>query len=285
MRCEICSSPTVSWVTVDGYTFERCPACKYTFLPTVYSRDHALTIFNDRYFTDGGAGYPDYVCDEEIRRDNASHYVEIVSRHCPPGSVLDIGAAAGFLLREFINRGWSGIGLEPNASMARYASTHLGVDVDIGTLEDHNFRRTFDLVTMIQVIMHLYDVRRGLEVAARATAPGGYWLIEAPNAASLTARLLGRHWQEYTPPSVLRLFTPDNLRELVADYGFVPVALGRPQKVVSWGHAQSLLAYKARAFHKAPRQLLLRASHLLPEAMHVRYHAEDLFWALYRKNA
>ena len=199
--------------------------------------------------------------------------------------MLDVGAAAGFLLREFIDRGWSGMGLEPNASMANYASSRLGVQVEVGTLEDHNFSQTFDLVMMVQVIMHLYDLRRALEAAAQATAPDGYWLVETPNAESLTARLLGRYWQEYSPPSVLRVFTPNNLRRLVSSYGFAQVAVGRPRKVVSGAHLKSFLEYKAQAWRGIPRRMLSAFARLLPSELSIPHHSEDLFWALYRKQS
>lgn len=283
--CEVCSGDSDRWLTVQGYVFYRCVRCSYIFVPLNATTDHVQSVYDDRYFTHGGAGYPDYVADGPLLREHAARYAALVSRYAKPGMLLDVGAAAGFLLREFIDRGWSGSGLEPNASMAAYAASHLGVQVKAGTLEDSEFEQTqnVDLVTMIQVIMHLYDVRRGLESAARCIKPGGLLLIETPNAASLSARLLGKYWQEYSPPSVLRIFTPDNLRQLVGDYGFVPVASGRPRKVVSGAHARSFLRYKAEEWKGFPHRMLTFISQSIPPGLRIRYHAEDLFWALYRK--
>lgn len=285
--CEVCSGTSEPWLTVQGFAFQRCVRCSYIFVPLNRSMEHVQSVYGDRYFTHGGAGYPDYVAEGRLLREHAGRYAALVSRYAKPGVLLDVGAAAGFLLREFIDRGWSGTGLDPNASMAAYATARLGVQVKVGTLEDSEFNQTqnVDLVTMIQVIMHLYDVRRGLESATRRIRPGGYLLIETPNAASLTARLLGKYWQEYSPPSVLRIFTPDNLRQLLSGYGFVPVASGRPRKVVSGAHARSFLKYKAGEWTGFPRRMLTLISQIIPPGLRFRYHAEDLFWALYRKQA
>lgn len=283
--CEVCSSTSDPWLTVRGYVFHRCSRCSYIFVPLKVSLDHVRAVYDDGYFTHGGAGYPDYVAEGRLLREHAVRYVAMVGRYAKPGVLLDVGAAAGFLLREFIDHGWSGTGLDPNASMAAYAADHLGVVVKVGTLEDSEFSQAqnIDLVTMIQVIMHLYDVRRGLESATRCIRPGGHLLIETPNAASLTARLLGKFWQEYSPPSVLRIFTPDNLRQLVGDYGFVPIASGRPRKVVSGAHVRSFLTYKAEEWTGFPHRMLTLIRQTIPTGLRIRYHAEDLFWALYRK--
>lgn len=281
--CEVCSGASEPWLTVHGYIFHRCTRCSYIFVPMNATMEHVRRVYDDRYFTHGGAGYPDYVGEGPLLREHAARYAELVSRYVKPGVLLDVGAAAGFLLREFIDRGWSGTGIEPNASMAAYAASALAVHVRVGTLEDQEVEQSVNLLTMIQVIMHLYDVRRGLEAAARCIKPGGYLLIETPNAASLTARLLGKYWQEYCPPSVLRIFTPENLAQLVGDYGFVPLASGRPRKVVSGAHAGSFLRYTAAAWGGIPGRMLTFVSRAIPPGLRVRYHAEDLFWALYRK--
>ncbi len=285
--CDVCSGTSDPWLTVQGYVFHRCMRCSYIFVPLNAATDHVRSVYDDRYFTHGGAGYPDYIAEGALLREHAVRYAALVSRYLKPGVLLDVGAAAGFLLREFTDRGWSGTGLDPNPSMAAYAASHLGVHVKVGTLEDSEFKQVqnVDLVTMIQVIMHLYDVRRGLESAARRIRPGGYLLIETPNAASLTARLLGKYWQEYSPPSVLRIFTPDNLRQLVGSYGFIPVASGRPRKFVSGAHAGSFLRYKAEEWSGSIHWMLTFISRTIPAGLHIRYHAEDLFWALYRKQA
>jgi hypothetical protein len=49
---------------------------------------------------------------------------------------------------------------------------------------------------------------------------GRAWIIETWNRDDWVARLLGRHWHEYSPPSVLHWFNPDGLRRLV---NFIPI--------------------------------------------------------------
>ena len=105
-----------------------------------------------------------------------------------PGTFLDVGAAAGFILQGLIESGWRGEGIEPNAQMAAYARAQLQVLVHVGGFEQFQSDTTYDLVTMIQVIAHFLDPRQAFQKARALLRPGGYLLIETWNRASWTAR-------------------------------------------------------------------------------------------------
>lgn len=241
-------------------------------------------VYGDAYFRGGGAGYPDYLEEGPRLVEHGRRYARLLGRLTPPGTVLDIGAAAGFVLRGFVESAWSGRGVEPNAAMAAHAREQLGLDVETGTLESLATRDRFDVVSMIQVVAHLRDPRAALARAAEFTRPNGYWLIETWNRESLTARCLGRRWHEYSPPSVLHWFSPAGLRALGARCGMVEVARGRPVKSIRAGHAVSLLRYKLGG--SGPGRWAARVLGLLPDGLTLPYPLDDLFWMiLQRKGA
>lgn len=195
--------------------------------------------------------------------------------------MLDVGAAAGFLLKGFEDRGWTGRGIEPNARMAAYARTELGLAVDAGTLEGLEGDSRYDLITMIQVAAHFFDVRGALATAANATKVGGLWLIETWNRDSLTARFFGQQWHEYSPPSVLHWFSRDGLARLAGQFGMREVAHGRPSKWIGGAHAKSLLAHAVGPSGQS--RLATSMIGLIPDRLSLPYPAEDLFWILLRK--
>ena len=209
----------------------------------------------------------------------ATGIVGFLARYRQPGRVLDVGSAAGFILRGLIDCGWSGRGLEPNRTMAEFAREHLALDVECGNLEDYKGGETFDLITMFQSIMHFYDVRRACEVAASLTRPGGHWLIEAFNPHSWTGRLLGKHWHDYNPPSVLHWFSPEALRRLAQPYGLQPVAVGRAPKSISAAHAKSVLQLKLGS--TACGGAILPLLKVVPDRLQIAYPGDDIFWALF----
>lgn len=244
---------------------------------------HVERVYGDEYFAGGGAGYSDYLAEEEILRRHGRRYGRLLRRYMPPGAVLDVGAAAGFVLQGLVDAGWSGWGLEPNLRMSDHARTHLGLRVATGTLESFRTEERFDLVTMIQVAAHFTDLHESFQAASELTRPDGFWLIETWNRESWTARIFGRHWHEYSPPSVVHWFTPATLRGLAARFGFREIARGRPAKWLNGAHAVSLLHDKLGG--SLPGRLLSRAGKLIPHNIPLPYPGDDLFWMLFRKPA
>ena len=57
------------------------------------------------------------------------------------------------------------------------------------------------------------------------------------------ARLRGKHWHVYNPPSVLQYFSTNSMDTLVAEHGFVRVKKGRPRKLITAAHASGLLMF------------------------------------------
>jgi SAM-dependent methyltransferase len=281
--CPVCRGEARFWHSVNCCRIFECANCRHRFVPGLQTAQHVKDNFDDAYFLNGGAGYPNYIADGDILRDRGRRYARILARYMKPGRVLDVGAAAGFILRGLIDSGWSGRGIEPNRKMADFGREHLGLEVDCGSLEDYRGSETFDLIVMFQSIMHFFDLRRACEVAASITKPGGYWLIEAFNPHSWIGRLLGKHWHDYNPPSVLHWFSPFALRLLLQEYGLEQIALGRAPKAVSAAHAKSVLRMKLGCGRFGRATLPLLAA--IPDRLKVPYPADDIFWALYRKRA
>ncbi len=283
MRCWICGGVAARLFEKHGHWICECSGCRHRFCALRPDTNHAAQVYDDSYFQGGGAGYPDYFGEADLLVKHGERYGQLLARYTRPGRVLDVGAAAGFILKGLHNTGWSGKGVEPNARMAQHACSALGLDVQAGALEQLEAGEQFDLVSMVQVVAHFYDIQQAFKAAAAATKPGGYWLIETWNQASFVARMLGPGWHEYSPPSVLHWFSPATLRQFVGQFGFSEVARGKPSKWLNGAHVKSLLGYKLNGSAlQHPTAAMLR---LMPDDMPIPYPTFDLFWALYRKDS
>jgi len=87
------------------------------------------SIYSDDYFSGGGAGYDDYTLQANMLIPRGEYYAGKMNKYMPVGKVLDIGSAAGFILKGFENKGWKGTGIEPNSSMAEYGRKVVGVNI------------------------------------------------------------------------------------------------------------------------------------------------------------
>jgi SAM-dependent methyltransferase len=282
-RCPICGGLSAHRFIMRDIPIRRCASCRHGFAEYGVDERHFATVYGDDYFSAGGPGYQDYLSEAELLQRQGRRYGTLIGRYAPRGKVLDIGCAAGFMAAGMRDTGLAVNGLEPNQRMASYASNLLGIPTRHGALEDLDAVEAYDAVSMIQVVAHFVDPRRAFAAAARATTSAGYWLIEGWNSNSGVARLLGRRWHVYNPPSVLNYFTMKSLDLLAAEFGFVRIATGRPSKLITALHATSLLEFLA------PRSKALRfaasLANRVPASFVLPYPGDDIFWAIYKRSA
>ncbi len=276
MKCPLCQSDSYQAFVVKGFNLLDCVKCKHRFAEIPADELHVAMIYDDLYFSGGGAGYSDYFAEGNMLRERGKMYAKILSKFTESGKLLDVGSAAGFILQGFADENWKGIGLEPNATMAKFGREKLNLDIRQGSLETFKTDEKFDLVSMIQVAAHFYEPRKSFENAANLLEENGLLLIETWNRESISAKIFGKNWHEYSPPSVLQWFSLNGLTDFLKDFGFDKVASGRPSKKISGKHAKSLLKYRLGD------SFLLK---LIPDKLNFPYPSEDLFWALYRKTA
>ena len=282
MNCPLCAGPSRRRFAKYDFWIRDCDQCGHRFAEIVLADDRVERTYCDGYFVEGGAGYAGYLSEGPILLERGRWYARLLAKFRRPGTVLDIGSAAGFWLRGLVDQGWVGRGVEPNETMAEYARSVLHLPVEAGTLEALETEERFDLVSMIQIVAHFGDVRRALAAATARIRPGGLLLIETWNRGSWTARALGPRWHEYSPPSVLHWFTPDSLSHLGGEFGLVEVARGRPKKRIGAAHAKSLLRYTYGS--SAAGKLLVRALGVVPDNLSIPYLADDLFWMVLRRS-
>jgi SAM-dependent methyltransferase len=157
----------------------------------------------------------------------------------PGRRLLDVGCAAGWLLRHAEARGWSARGVELSESAARFARER-GLDVFQGELAAARLPEgAFDLVYLGDVLEHVPDCRATLEEAARVLAPGGHLYLRGPITTNSLARALGLalygafgraivlreppyHLWEFTPGPLRRLFQAAGLHVLRMEQSKIP---------------------------------------------------------------
>lgn len=281
--CSLCGSASHTLFEKHGVPISQCAACCHRFAVPVETEGHIDRIYDDGYFFGGGAGYDDYLSEAALLQAHGRRYARRIARDTQRGTMLDVGAAAGFVLQGFCEEGWAGQGLEPNDAVANLGREKLGLTIHTGSLEEFESDEMFDLVSLIQVIGHFVNPREAASRVASLVKPGGHCLIETWNVRSLTARLFGHSWHEYSPPSVLQWFSPKTVVALFQPFGLRPVAKGIPQKWLNAGHAKSLLRHKASESGFAYRASTCAS--VLPDRLNLPYPSEDLFWMLLRKEA
>ena len=237
--CAVCGATgSVPALQKDGYGYVACEGCGALRLDPLPAPEVAAALYDESYFTEStSGGYHDYLADEAIHRRNARRHLDRLEGlgARPPGRLHEVGAAAGFLLDEARTRGWDPVGVEV-APIADHARDELGLAVHRRVTDlpgPTGPSEGFDASVMNQVLEHLPAPDAALAEVAARLAPGGVLTIETWNRDAQVARRLGAGWQQVTPPSVLWLFSAEDLRRLLAAAGFTDVTVARATKWVS----------------------------------------------------
>ncbi len=140
---------------------------------------------------------------EQKFRPKFERYVAFINSEIPPkGRALDVGATTGLLPALLNQRGFDAEGLEINPETARIGRERHGLPMTTGTFEGYAApERSFDLITLCDMVEHTIDPPATLRKVNRLLRPGGTALVTFPDIRSwesrywrAVARFFGRDW-------------------------------------------------------------------------------------------
>jgi SAM-dependent methyltransferase len=171
------------------------------------------------------------------------------------GRLLDFGCGGGSYLARMHRQGWQVVGLDASPAAVRRVREDLGLLAMEGSLPCPVLpAKSFDAVTMWQVLEHVHDPMEVLRDAHRLLAAGGRLVVAVPNIDSLAFRLFGSCWYSLDLPRHLTHFTPTTLYQMLDRAGFRvgPIRMVRHSH---WTRASAELASQQRRLHAWQRCL------------------------------
>jgi SAM-dependent methyltransferase len=218
----------------DGFDIVRCPSCGLLFRAQLPTPAELNAIYGSEYFFSNegethGQGYSDYLAEADLHRESARRRLARLERYAQRGSLLDVGAAAGFFVDEASRRGWDARGVDISDAMAAWGRERLHARIDTGALTALELpSASLDVVTMWDYIEHSIDPYGELARSAELLRPGGLLALSTGDSASIAARLLGSRWHLLTPRHHNFFYSPPTLRRLLDRTGFDVVESGHP---------------------------------------------------------
>lgn len=160
-----------------------------------------------------------------LRRFLFAEHVRLVRRALGEvpgdGPVLDVGCGTGLFLRELNLPQHRIAGIDFSVDAAATAWGRNAVPAVCGALPSAPFSPgTFSVITMFQVLEHLYDPSVYIHAAAQLLRADGRLFVQVPNAGSWQLLLLGERWSGLDIPRHLLLFHSDDLENLLHYFGF-----------------------------------------------------------------
>jgi SAM-dependent methyltransferase len=147
--------------------------------------------------------------------DNQGQYSAL-----PGEKMLDIGCGSGLSLLEAKALGVDAWGIEADPNAQRFAD-QLGLRIHQGGLQDAPFADvSFDIVVLNQVIEHIPEPDKALQLIQQRLAANGRVILVFPNVNSLWCKLSGLRWINWHIPYHLHHFTLKTFTRMAERCGY-----------------------------------------------------------------
>ena len=220
-----------------GWSFVACPGCGLVSLDPLPT-PAALAAHHEASYRDGG--YAGFAAADAVRDAIAEDRLARLRPLASAGRWLDVGCSTGAFVAAATRSGIAAEGLEVS-SLAVEAARARGLTVHQGAVEGFTPSAPLAVVTAFDVIEHLPDPLAFARRVRPWLEPSGLLGLTLPNLASVAARVMGRHWFYYAAPDHVHYFTPTTIRRLLADAGFVSIAVHPATKPLTLDYATEQL--------------------------------------------
>jgi len=194
-RCPVCADGAKCLrYRITGFRVYDCLACSQVYLWPLLSEEQVREMFT-RLYTEGEGSVSELKSYYEFTYEDApsnplvqlyERWLDAIERHRSSGRLLDIGCGTGLFLAVARRRGWEPYGIDDCSEATTHARDHFGLDVWDGEFAQvQTGGKTFDAITMWDIIEHARQPVELLEAARSVLAPGGIVGISTPNQRSV----------------------------------------------------------------------------------------------------
>lgn len=219
----------------------ECLDCGFVYANPRWAGDDLLTAYE-------AVEDEMYVVERQGRELTFQRHLQALERRIGPAngrSLLDVGAYIGVFVEIAAAAGWQATGVEPSAWAAAEAQRR-GVDVLHGTQDAPALNgRSFDAITMWDVIEHVDDPSAEMGKAFDLLKPGGWLVVHTMDVDSVLARLMGPRWPWYMDMHIY-YFSRRTMQQMLAQNGFDVVWSGTQGRYLTLNY----LASRVEAFSR-----------------------------------
>jgi len=266
-RCLLCGR-SLQRIGADftGKQIYKCDQCEYVTTP-VAAKAETIALYDDPEYFDGwGCNMEfDYERFEPSVHRQVQDYLDFIGRYTQGKTLLDVGTGSGLLPHLARTKGYEVEGTDLSKHVSENVPEKAGFPIHHGTLEDIQFTRKYDIITMLHVLEHTNNPVSTLQRCKELLNDGGYIVVVVPNYQSLDSR-------------IKNLLSRLKLKS-------------RPYKHLALGHHNYVFSIRSleilgrkvglRSFYRQTQQPAWRASrwHRFLE----RYQLATWCWVVYRK--
>lgn len=213
--CPVCGGASFSHLfDKQQQAFVECDECSLVLINPRPAYSQIVEIYQDSYSRR-------YVHKERSKMRRAHHRVRQLRKYVCGGRWLDIGCSAGFILEAARHAGFEVYGVDVDPTGIEFCRLAFGLrNLHQGIVESAAYPHAFfDVITLYDVLEHVYDLNLTLAELTRVLAPGGTIEISTPDLAHWRRPHPLESWNAVMPSKHLYYFSIDTLARLVERHG------------------------------------------------------------------
>lgn len=155
-----------------------------------------------------------------ITQSNAKHNLHIIKKFIKNGSMLEIGAGAGYFLNEARKEGFDVYSIELNNNQADFIRSKLRIPCEESPLDISLFDgKKFDIIYHCDVISHFYNPISEFQKINNKLKKNGIVVFETGNFGDVKEEYF-KFVTQFQYPDHLFFFSENNLKDLLWRTGF-----------------------------------------------------------------
>src|SRR3954471_24776239 len=189
--CLLCNRPLrLIGKDFTGKEIFKCDECDYLMTPPVTEEAASALYDAPEYFDGWGCNLEfDYERFEPAVHQQVAEYLDFIKQYTSGKSLLDVGTGSGLLPHMARAAGYEVEGTDLSKHVSETLPAKAGFRVHHGTIEEIEFDRTYDVITMLHVLEHTSDPVSTLLRAREILNEGGYLVVVVPNYHSFDTRV------------------------------------------------------------------------------------------------
>jgi 2-polyprenyl-3-methyl-5-hydroxy-6-metoxy-1,4-benzoquinol methylase len=173
-----------------GKQIHKCDHCEYVATPVAATAETAALYDDPEYFDGWGCNLDfDYDRFEPAVHQQVEEYLKFISKYTQGKSILDVGTGSGLLPRLARAAGYDVEGTDLSKHVSENVPAKAGFPIHHGTIEEIQFARKYDIITMLHVLEHTNNPLSTLQRARELLNDGGSLVVVVPNYQSLDSRI------------------------------------------------------------------------------------------------
>lgn len=210
-------------ITENGFNGIQCNNCNLIY---INPRPNLEDIINLYGHDNAHASADSHISFSYAKTLYTKHTLTIINKYVN-GSILEIGAGAGYFLKEAQRQNFEVYAIEFNKIQAEFIKKEHSIPCELSALSNETFgTRKFDIIYHCDVLSHFYEPIIEFKNINQKLNPNGYVIFETGNLGDVKKTYF-KYYSKFQYPDHLFFFSEKNIRSLLAETGFELVKIYR----------------------------------------------------------